>query len=316
MEQRRTEFIERTARYWGYTPEQTLALLRIKQRKSIRINSNRSDELIKQKIKELNINLKAIKGLKNCYKTDSLFQPNKIDLVQNDDIVLQNASSFCPVLNLNPMEKEQILDMCAAPGLKTSHISDLANNAADITANELSYSRYKKMTSFFSSYGCRINSINSDGQLLGRNTEFLEQFDKVMVDAPCSGEANIEIDKLNSFNTWSVKNIKRLQLLQLRLLKAAYKVTKIGGVIVYSTCTINAEENEIVVSKFLKNYKCRLEKVDSVNLPTIKVQDQKVKDVVSQEIIDNCARILPSINNEAFFVAKFVKLQEDEFFYS
>jgi 16S rRNA C967 or C1407 C5-methylase (RsmB/RsmF family) len=295
--------------------KQALKLLKLKPQKSIRINSNRDINSIKNKIKKQKINIWSIKWSNNCYKTDSLQQIKRSDVFKNSDVVIQNASSFCPVINLMPEPNEKILDLCAAPGLKTSHISDLAENRAEITANELSFNRYNKMVSFFKEYGCKVNSINSNGLIFARQSLKYEYYDKVLVDAPCSGEAGINIDDPNAFNSWSIKNIKRLQSLQLNLLKSAYKMAKVGGTIVYSTCTINAEENEVVVSKFLKQTSCKLEKVNSGDLPTIVLNSQYLSRDIDPNILNMCARIIPSENNEAFFVAKLIKTAENEFLY-
>ncbi len=315
MDERRNQFINRTAKLWGYDLDTTRQLLSIRPIKAIRLNLNRD---LNNTISELSTTVPdvfKIDWAPHTYYSESLNKPSGLKLFKNQDIVIQNSSSFCPVLNLDPKKGDKILDLCAAPGLKTSHISDICNNEAEIIANDLSRARYRKMELFFNTYGCNINSINNDGRTLANNPMYAGYFDKILVDAPCSGEANININVDKDFSAWSLKNIKRLQNLQLSLLKTAYKLVKNGGTIVYSTCTINAEENEIVVSKFLKSHNCILQSTIAGDLPTIKVNQSSLNISVENDILNKCTRIIPSKYNEAFFVAKILKIEEDEFSY-
>jgi 16S rRNA C967 or C1407 C5-methylase (RsmB/RsmF family) len=315
MEKRKQLLIDRTANFWGLGSDYTAELLRLKPNKSIRLNINRSMNHTLTELEALNIQLKPIEWASNCFWSDNSSKLVHHPVFENSDVVVQNASSFCPVINLDAETGDKILDLCAAPGLKTSHISDVCGNNAEIIANEYSSVRFKKMEQFFSGYKCNINCIKSDGRNLSNNPDYLGYFDRVLVDAPCSGEANINIDDNNSLKSWSIKNIKRLQSLQLGLLKTAYRLVKNKGVIIYSTCTINAEENEVVISKFINSNSCYLEKVSTGNLPTVMLNNDSLKRQIENDILKKCARIMPSQYNEAFFVAKIVKTKEDEFYF-
>lgn len=143
-----------------------------------------------------------------------------------------------------------ILDMSASPGGKTTQLSEYYPNSI-IIANELDKSRLKGLFSNIDRMGWEnICVTNYDGRFF-KNTP--ELFDKVLLDAPCSGEwTAFKTDDALKF--WNLKNIKRIAKLQFWLLEAAAISLKVGGELVYSTCTLNTLENEENIEKFLKKY--------------------------------------------------------------
>ncbi|MDR3626844.1 MAG: RsmB/NOP family class I SAM-dependent RNA methyltransferase, partial [Ignavibacteriaceae bacterium] len=173
---------------------------------------------------------------------------------------IQGLSSMIPPLILEPRENETVLDLCAAPGSKTTEIAAMMNNKGTLVANEVSLNRVKMLVYNID----RMNIMNagvmsSKGEWLSKIYE--SYFDKVLVDAPCSGLGIIQ-KKEEISNWWSKDIAERLGDLQLRLLIAAIKMVKTGGTIVYSTCTLTPEENEFIIDKVLTKYPVELDEIE------------------------------------------------------
>ncbi|MFH1722781.1 MAG: RsmB/NOP family class I SAM-dependent RNA methyltransferase [Candidatus Altiarchaeota archaeon] len=181
--------------------------------------------------------------------------PGKIPLGETQEFrsglfYIQDISSVYPVLSLDPKPAERILDLCAAPGLKTALMYDLTEGKADIIAVEQSLKRKKKLQHLLETYDISsVHVIHSDGR------KFRDQgkFDKVLVDAPCSTEgkiAQIEDSIKTHWTSW--KKIKGLAKLQKGLILKGFRLLKNGGTLVYSTCSFPRIENEDVVSYLQK----------------------------------------------------------------
>ena len=160
---------------------------------------------------------------------------------------IQSFSSFIPPLVLNPGEADIVLDLCAAPGSKTTELSEIMNNKGTIVANEIQLNRLKSLVHNID----RMNQMNagvthSKGEQL--NTIYADYFDKILVDAPCSGLGIVQ-KKIEVNDWWTLERVRHLSELQLKLLVSAIKILKIGGEVVYSTCTLTVEENELIIDK-------------------------------------------------------------------
>lgn len=222
-------------------------------------------------------------------------------------IFIQNQSSWLPVLALDPQPGERILDMCAAPGGKATHIAELTGGNAELWVNDSSKARLFKLRSNFERLGVRYNEQTMYG--IDRLPHVLPKahFDKILLDAPCSGEGLIDINSGKDFEYWSLAQIKRLQQLQRKGLTAAWKLLKPGGTLVYSTCTMAPEEDEAVVQYFLNRQpEAVLSSLDFLIDSSYKpVQSWNGKHF-SQDL-STCLRLGPSEYFEAFFVAKIYK---------
>ncbi len=224
---------------------------------------------------------------------------------------IQELSSMLPVLAIEPKENENYLDLCASPGSKTTYAGAKMKNTGNIIANEVSMGRMRILASNLERCGV-TNSIitRKDGRDLCR--KFVEEkikFDKILVDAPCSGEGTLRSSP-KTYIMWNVKSIKSLSKLQKQLLKNAFINLKKEGVLVYSTCTHAPEENEEVVNYILNEFPEEIEIID-FKLPVKtreglttwqgKEYDSKVK---------LCKRVYPQDNNtEGFFLAKFRRIK-------
>lgn len=210
---------------------------------------------------------------------------------------IQGASSMVPSLILGPQPGDEVLDLCAAPGSKTTHIAQMMQNKGFLAANEGSFVRVRALVINIQRSGA-TNIVVTCRDGVGYE-KFSERFNKVMLDAPCS---DIGTARKNPrvLGMWNMGRVKRLSSLQKKLLLSAYRCLKDGGTLVYSTCTTPLEENEFVVEHLLQ-------REDSASLGDINVPNLRVRKGLTPET-RKCIRIMPQDNDsEAYFIAKVVK---------
>lgn len=173
--------------------------------------------------------------------------------------IIQGASSFLPVMALDPKENERILDMCAAPGGKSSHIAAIMKNTGVLFSNDVNQQRIKAVVGNFHRLGI-VNSVicSYDGRKL---PSIMKGFDRVLLDAPCTGTGVVAKDPSVKTNKDEV-DVQRCCTLQRDLLLAAIDCvnarSESGGVIVYSTCSVLPEENEWIIDYALKKRDVKL----------------------------------------------------------
>ncbi|MDP3966482.1 MAG: RsmB/NOP family class I SAM-dependent RNA methyltransferase [archaeon] len=224
---------------------------------------------------------------------------------------IQELSSMLSVIALNPEENEIYLDLCASPGSKTTEAGEKMKNQGTIIANEVSMGRMRILASNLERCGITNTIITKkDGRDLCR--KFVEndfKFDKILVDAPCSGEGTLRSSP-KTYLMWNPKTIKSLSKIQKQLTKNAFLTLKKNGEIVYSTCTHAPEENEEVVDFILNEFKNEIEIID-FTLP-VKTRPGLVEWEGKQydKRVKLSKRIYPQDNNtEGFFVAKFKRTE-------
>lgn len=173
------------------------------------------------------------------------------ELVDMDekDVFIQNPSSLLPVLALEPLNSDKVLDMCAAPGGKLTYIAELAPSA-DIVAYEVSPDRYNRLKRFLAKRGLNINlKLGDSSKIFNKYNNY---FDRILLDAPCSSD--IHQFGQGKYDFFSAKNSKKLAIKQYSLLSSAYMMLKAGGTLIYSTCTMSIYENEFVIDKLLTRH--------------------------------------------------------------
>ncbi len=220
------------------------------------------------------------------------------------DYYIQGLSSMIPPLVLSPLQGEKVLDLCSAPGSKTTQLGVLMNNRGTLLANEISLDRVKMLVYNIDRLNImNAGVINFKGEQLSKIYE--NYFDKILVDAPCSGLGIIQ-KKGEVSNWWTLERAQRLGDLQLRLLIAAIKMLKIGGQIVYSTCTLTFEENEFIINKVIEKYPVELEEI---RLPVASREGfTEYSGIKLNGQIAKTRRILPWLaDTDGFFVAKLKK---------
>jgi 16S rRNA (cytosine1407-C5)-methyltransferase len=212
-----------------------------------------------------------------------------------------------PALVLNPQPHEKILDLCSAPGSKTTQIAALMKNTGELTANDLSYKRLFKLKENLKHMEVtNAKVLNLPGESFWKNLP--EYFDRSLVDVPCSMEGRIRVNEPKTYQDWSPKKIKQLSKLQKYLLRSAISATKVGGTIVYSSCTLSPEENEEVIEWVVSKTPAALS-VEPIHLPNVKLKNGLETWKKKQfNFTKNCARIIPSAKMEGFFIAKIYKV--------
>ena len=235
----------------------------------------------------------------------------KSAMVTEGDIYLQSLSSMLPPIILDPKHGDKILDIAAAPGSKCTQIAGLISNSGIIDAVEPDYIRSERLKYNIDVLGVNnINVHNTRGEKFYINRE--KKYDRVLADVPCSGEGRFTVFDKRSYCSWKLKDIKKFAKLQKKLLKSAIMSAKIGGVIVYSTCTLNLNENEEVINDILNDDDFRVEilpvdnkyRVLEESLEPFKKSDDNVFDLQ----IKKALRIIPSARFEGFFICKMRRL--------
>ncbi|MEK6819632.1 MAG: RsmB/NOP family class I SAM-dependent RNA methyltransferase, partial [Nanoarchaeota archaeon] len=179
----------------------------------------------------------------------------------------QEIASMLPALVLNPKPNEIVLDLCSSPGSKTTQMASMMKNTGTIIANEVKLDRIKILASNLERCGVTNTIITrKDGVALCERLKRKNiTFDKILVDAPCSGEGTIRSSP-KTLLMWNINTIKTLSKLQKKLLESAIEILKPKGEIVYSTCTHAPEENEAVLDYVLNKFEGEI-KIEKINLP-------------------------------------------------
>lgn len=307
---KKQQWVERIAEILHVSKQTTKHLLNVKRQQCIRINTLKANiEEANNQLKDLGWSGAPFEWSKGCYSAkNGLEAIRDSELAINGTVYIQNAASWIPVIALDPRPGEEILDVCAAPGGKTSHIAAIANNEAYITANDNSRPRLAKLRANLDRLGVKNTEFTLfDATQLANKLEG-RQFDKILLDAPCSGEGMMTLDNDKDFAIWSVAPIKRLGQLQKRILSQAWQLLKPGGTLIYSTCTMAPEENEAVIDYLLRHN-------DDIEIKQIKLDlPNQVAPVLSwnnkhfDERLKFAKRLIPSLEIEAFFVCKLKKL--------
>lgn len=214
---------------------------------------------------------------------------------------VQEAASMLPPVVLEPKPGEAVLDLCASPGSKTTQIAQMMQNKGVIVANDVKGDRLAPLGMNLQRMGV-LNCVIT----LSRGETVKGVFDRILVDAPCSGTGTIR-KSLKTVDMWNPDMIKRLASQQRKLLNHAFGLLKKGGTLVYSTCSNEPEENEAVISWFLdKQSDARIEPINlplKHGSPVLEFEGSTYRNEVG-----NCLRLWPRDNDtEGFFVAKIVK---------
>jgi NOL1/NOP2/sun family putative RNA methylase len=221
-------------------------------------------------------------------------------------IYVQDAASMIPPVVLLPEPGELVLDMCSSPGSKASQMAAMMNNTGVLIANDLQGSRLKALGINLQRTGVSNVLIT---QMPGhRFRQLTLKFDKVLVDAPCSGTGTIR-RSLKTLNMWGPHMVKKMAGQQKQLLASGFEALKPGGTIVYSTCTMEPEEDEGVVSWLLSSYPdAKLEEI-TLNIKRSPAILEFEGGKYNPEV-NKCLRIWPQDNDsEGFFVAKMRKFK-------
>ena len=277
-------------------------------RRSIRVNTLKiSIEDLKKRI-EKDWELTQIPWCKEGFWIEHKGEEKRRDLGNLAEhalgyIYVQEAASMIPPLVLDPQPGETVLDIAASPGSKTTQIAQYMKNKGILIANDYKFTRMTPLDLNVQ----RMGITNTMMTLMhGRRFKGF-QFDRVLVDAPCSGTGTIR-KSLKTLLIWNPNMIRRLSATQKQLIETGFNNLKPGGTLVYSTCTLEPEEDEGVIDFLIEKYPNA--KVEKIDLPGLK-RSEPITGFNGQKYnseVKKCLRIWPQDNDtEGFFVAKIKK---------
>ena len=263
---------------------------------TIRINNLKSTkETVLKELESNSISYEEVSWYSNALILKNINEETirELSIYKEGYIYLQSLSSQLPPLFLNPEVNDQILDMTAAPGGKTTEIAALTDNNVMITATEKNKQRYERLKYNIEKQGVKKATV------IQKDARFLDDFfsfDKILLDAPCSGSGTLTKETINNF---SIELLERINKTQEELLEKALKLIKKDGYIIYSTCSILKEENEQLLQKFIKQNKIEIIPLDLTNyndLPKLPTT------------LEGTLCVCPNELYEGFFVAKIKKV--------
>ena len=266
---------------------------------SLRINTIKtSKDKVENELKQNDIKFTEVSWYNEALIIENINENDirKMNMYTNGEVYLQSLSSMIPVIVLEPKPGENILDMAAAPGGKTTQISAITNNQALITACEKNKIRADRLRYNLEKQGAiGVNILNADASHL----DSFFSFDRILLDAPCSGSGTINLNNEKDMKFFNEELINRSVKTQFELLKKAIQILKPGHEMVYSTCSILKEENEENIKKILKNNKVEL----------IPINRDKFKDIeILSTDLPETITVTPTEKYEGFFVAKLRKI--------
>lgn len=222
---------------------------------------------------------------------------------------LQEPSAMAAAEMLNPRPGDFVLDLCAAPGGKSTHLAALMMDQGCLIANDIHSSRAREMVENLERWGAHNAAILNDTptRLVQR---FGAIFDKVLVDAPCSGEGMFRKSEA-ARQDWSIQLVKSCSLRQSAILEDAMQMVKIGGYLAYSTCTFNPRENEQVIAQALGNNP-EFDLVETAALPGFSPgRPDWVEPALPTGELAHAARLWPHrLAGEGHFIALMVRLKD------
>ncbi len=271
-----------------------------KRKTTFRVNMLKtSTEDVEKVLSENKIEYEKVKWYEDAFIINNAQETEiqNLEIYQNGAIYMQSLSSMLPPIILNPKEGTDILDMASAPGGKTTQLATLTNNKAHITACEMNKIRAEKLKYNIEKQGATsVYVMEVDSRRL--NDYF--SFDQVLLDSPCSGSGTIMAEDINLEKYFTEKLINKCKKTQRELLAKAIKVLKPGKEMVYSTCSILAEENEEIVGQAIERYGCEIVPIYFEKMEEIPTLPTKIEGTLC---------VAPNELYEGFFVAKIKKIK-------
>jgi NOL1/NOP2/sun family putative RNA methylase len=213
---------------------------------------------------------------------------------------VQEAASMIPPVVLDPRPGDLVLDLCAAPGSKSTQLAQYMENKGVLVANDVSSDRLAALG--INCQRCGVTNVVVTEMKGMKNL----LFDRILLDAPCSGTGTIR-KSLRTLQTWSVDATRRAAAAQRQLIQQAWAMLKPGGVLVYSTCSLEPEEDECMVSWLLERH-------DDADIAPIDLEIKRSApvsvwdDKALDPRVNKTLRLWPQDNDtEGFFVARIVK---------
>lgn len=251
-------------------------------------------ELI-EKLAEQNIKAEKVNVVEEAIKVEHLKDIENNKLYKEGLFTVQDISSMLVGKVMNPKENSLILDVCSAPGGKTTHMATLMNNTGQVVSRDIYDHKLKLIKASANRLGLtNIDAQEFDGMKLDR--ESIAKFDYVLADVPCSGLGIIR--RKPEIKYKEKEEFRELPPIQKKILENAAKYVKVGGTLIYSTCTIQDNENINVVNEFLQKYK---------NFELAPIKEVNV-DLDNQE--KGYMKIYPNVHDmDGFFISKLIRVR-------
>lgn len=266
---------------------------------TFRVNTLKtSKEHIEEVLKNEEIEFENVAWSDEAFIIKNRMESNlqELDIYKNGEIYLQSLSSMLPPIIMQPKENEDILDMAAAPGGKTTQIAALTQNNAHITACELNKIRAEKLKYNIEKQGANsVFVMEKDA----RTIDDFFSFDRILLDAPCSGSGTLDLQNESTFKYFSQNLVEKTTKAQLALLKKALRILKPGKELIYSTCSILSCENEDIVSKALRGERAEIVPIEFQGKDELPLLETKLPGTLC---------VCPNELYEGFFIAKIKKI--------
>ena len=252
------------------------------------------DELIK-KLEKQNIKAEKVNVVEEAIKVEHLKDIENNNLYKEGLFIVQDVSSMLVGKVMNPKENSLVLDVCSAPGGKTTHMATLMNNTGQVVSRDIYDHKLKLIKAASKRLGLtNVDVEEFDGMKLDR--ESIGKFDYVLADVPCSGLGIIR--RKPEIKYKEKEEFRQLPPIQKKILENASKYVKVGGTLIYSTCTIQDSENIDVVNEFLQKNK---------NFELVPIKEVNV-DLENQE--KGYMKIYPNVHNmDGFFISKLIRVR-------
>ncbi|WP_099188042.1 16S rRNA (cytosine(967)-C(5))-methyltransferase RsmB [Tepidibacter mesophilus] len=254
-----------------------------------------SRENLIKKFQEQGVECESVKLVKEAIKVKSLKNIENNELFKRGYFQIQDISSMMIGHVINPSENDNILDVCSAPGGKTTHLATLMKNNGKVVARDIFDHKLKLIKENTKRLGLNNVEIQkNDATKLDEDS--IEKFDTVLVDAPCSGFGIIR--RKPEIKYKKKKDLENIPQIQKKIIQNSSEYVKKGGLLIYSTCTIEDRENIDIVNEFLElNNNFKLEPIENINV-----------DLENQE--DGYIKLYPNIHSmDGFFIAKLRRIR-------
>ena len=274
----------------------------VELKQSIRINTTRAgQEEVVERLESRGVAFEKIPFLESGYWVrSSMFSLGATSEYLLGLYSIQEAAAQLPVLLFSQLEDKSVLDACAAPGGKTVQLADLMRNTGAIVALDIKRQRLFALTNQLER--CNVENTMVYQQDARRASSLGMKFDRILLDVPCSG--NYASDS-NWFSRRTIHDVERNAQLQRQILSESAKILKADGEIIYSTCSLEPEENELNVDWAMRTLSLRAERVSCHG-------EKALANVLGRRLdglVENCRRIWPS-QTQGFFVCKLRKDDE------
>lgn len=288
----------------------------MKRKTTLRVNTIKATSgEIKEELQKLKITFKEVSWNKDAIILLEADENDirKLDMYADGKIYLQSLSSMLPPIILNPKDGENILDMAAAPGSKTTQIAAMTDNKCMITACEMNKVRSEKLQYNLEKQGVTCSCVMVTD---ARRLDDFFAFDKILLDAPCSGSGTLNAFDEKVEKVFTTKLIQKSVEAQAALLIKAICLLKPGKEMVYSTCSILTCENEEILEKALKRANAEIVPIDlqkdfknyELKNDTNHDRTKSIKDFPLLPVkIPGTICVCPNELFEGFFIAKIRK---------